>query len=75
MNKTNDIGKQFFIGADASRIITLRAYDTRDGVLMANVCDPATPNPSNIPGLDCYWLKADNLTPLHVRYIQAVDKW
>jgi len=75
MMNTNDIGKQFFIGADASRIVTLRAYDTRDGVLMANVFDPATRNPSNIPGLDCYWMNADNLTPLQFRYNSSVDKW
>jgi hypothetical protein len=67
MINTNDIGKQFFstcFGTGFGRIVTLRVYDTRDGVLMANVFDPAMPNPSNIPGLDCYWMNADKLTPV-----------
>ena len=67
MINTNDIGKQFFstcFGAGFGRIVTLRAFDTVGTVLMANVFDPATRNPSNIPGLDCYWMNADNLTPV-----------
>jgi hypothetical protein len=67
MINTNDIGKQFFstcFGTGFGRIVTLRAFDTVGTVLMANVFDPAMPNPSNIPGLDCYWMNADKLTPV-----------
>jgi hypothetical protein len=67
MINTNDIGKQFFstcFGTGFGRIVTLRAFDTVGTVLMANVFDPAMRNPSNIPGLDCYWMNADKLTPV-----------
>lgn len=67
MINTNDIGKQFFsacLGTGFGRIVTLRAFDTVGTVLMANVFDPAMPNPSNIPGLQYYWLNADKLTPV-----------
>jgi hypothetical protein len=65
----NDIGKQFFancMGPGApTRIVTLQAISMIGNVLMANVLDPAMPNPSNIPGLDSYWLNADTLRPIH----------
>ena len=63
MINTNDIAKQF-LATGSGRVVTLRAFDTVGGVLMANVFDAAMPNPARIPGLQYYWLNADTLTPV-----------
>lgn len=62
-----DIGKPFFstcIGTGFGCIVTLTAIHTVGTVIMANVFDASTPNPSKIPGMGSYWVNADRLVAI-----------
>lgn len=63
MITTNDIGKQF-IDTQVDEVVTLIALDQWPRWLAACVCNPNTPNPSNIPGIDHYWLDSRHLQPV-----------
>ena len=63
MINTNDIGKQF-LDTGFQKPVTLIALDTWNGVQMAAVFNPEVLNPSNIPGLEEYWVRVSSLAPL-----------
>jgi hypothetical protein len=65
-----DINKQFFstcMGTGFGRVVILKEISMVGTVLMANVFDPSTPNPSNIPNMGSYWVNADKLVMDEVR--------
>ena len=62
MITTNDIGKQF-TDTRTGAVVTLFALDNWQGTVEACVHNPNTPNPSNIPGIQNYWLDVRYLTP------------
>ena len=63
MITTNDIGQQFIDSRDPARNpVTLIALDTWECVPMACVFAPHMGNPSNIPGLENYWVRTSLLT-------------
>lgn len=61
MINTNDIGTRF-LDTRFNRVVTLRAVNTMNGVLMGCVFDPTTP--ATIPGLNHYWVRATSLSPV-----------
>ena len=63
MITNNDIGKQF-MDTGCQKPVTLRALDTWNGVQMACVYNAAVVNPSNIPGLENYWVRVSSLSPM-----------
>lgn len=63
MIDAKDIGSRFF-DTRFNKVVTLRAVDTMNGILMGCVFDPTTPNPAKIAGIDHYWVRATSLSPM-----------
>lgn len=63
MINTNDIGKQF-TDTQVGDVVTIIALEQWKGGLAVCVRNPNTPNPSNIPGLENYWLDSRHLARL-----------
>lgn len=61
MINTNDIGSRF-LDTRFNRVVTLRAVETMNGVLMGCVFDPI--DAGLIAGLNHYWVRATSLSPV-----------
>lgn len=61
-----EIGKQF-VDTLTGDVVTVVAVDQWKGGLAVCVRNPNTPNPSNIPGIENYWLDSNHLQRLEVK--------